>query len=242
MRKIVILFLVSLVLTAPVKVKAFEEPVAGITKSLENYHYEKKENVFYEQSIAGISPAMENYYNNYEEPAAYEESIAGISVSLDAYEKDRRHRKYDIPLSSELQRYVYDVCKEYDNVRPKLVFSVLDKESDFDFDAVGYNDNGTKDVGGMQINSSNHKWLTKKLGVTDFFDPKQNILSGVYMLSLFGGMKDLHQTLVSYNAGPDNWKEYVSEGIYSTKYSRDVLRIMDEIENKKINERGIMPW
>lgn len=136
---------------------------------------------------------------------------------------------YDVPLSEELQEYTQDVCEEYEVSYP-LVVAIMQKESHFDEDAIS----ATKDYGIMQINSGNHEWLEEMLGITDWFDPKQNILAGVYILSQFNGYEDVHQILMSYNCGPTGAKNLWADGIYSTAYSRAVVEILDGLEVKNI--------
>lgn len=35
----------------------------------------------------------------------------------------------------------------------------------------------------MQINQCNHEWLSSTLGVSNFLDPMENILCGIYIIS-----------------------------------------------------------
>lgn len=132
---------------------------------------------------------------------------------------------YDVQLSEELQRYTQDACEEYEVSYP-LVIAIMKKESEFSPDAIST----TNDYGIMQINRGNHEWLEENLGITDWFDPKQNILAGIYMLSQFNGYEDVHQILMSYNCGPSGAKKLWAEGIYTTAYSRAVVEILDGLE------------
>lgn len=140
---------------------------------------------------------------------------------------------YDLPLSRELQIYTYEICKEY-GVNYEKALAVMKIESSFNSNAENINKNGSKDVGLMQINSINRKWLSEVLEVTDLKDPKQNILAGVYMLSIlkekFG---DDHLQLMAYNMGEGKTKQLVSRGVTSSKYSRKVLNYKDEIKQQK---------
>lgn len=136
-----------------------------------------------------------------------------------------RYVLYDVRLSEELQHYTQDVCEEY-GVNYPLVTSIMKKESEFLPDVISVTD----DYGIMQINAGNHEWLEGVLGITDWFDPRQNILAGVYVLSQFNGYEDVHQILMSYNCGPSGAKKLWAEGIYSTAYSRAVVEILDGLE------------
>lgn len=89
---------------------------------------------------------------------------------------------YKAKLSDDLQDHVYQMCSKYDiSGYEKLIISKLYCESSYNPNAVNYNRNGTKDLGIAQINSSNHKWLRKKLGITNFKDPYQSIEAGVFI-------------------------------------------------------------
>ncbi len=138
---------------------------------------------------------------------------------------ESRYVLYDIQLSEELQHYTQDVCEEY-GVSYPLVIAIMKKESGFLPDAVS----ATNDYGIMQINGWNHEWLEGVLGITDWYDPRQNILAGVYMLSRFNEYEDVHQILMSYNCGPSGAKKLWSEGVYSTAYSRSVVEILEGLE------------
>lgn len=140
-------------------------------------------------------------------------------------ENESRYVIYDIQIPEDLQHYTQDVCEEY-GVSYPLVIAIMKKESEFLPDAVS----ATNDYGIMQINGGNHEWLEKTLGVTDWFDPRQNILAGIYILSQFNEYEDVHQILMSYNCGPSGAKKLWAEGVYHTAYSRSVVEILDGLE------------
>lgn len=131
-----------------------------------------------------------------------------------------RVRTYNIKLSRDLQQYTYLMCAKY-KVDYELALSVMYVESSFNPNA--YNSK-SGDSGLCQINKCNHGWLSKKLGITDFFDPKQNIEAGVYMLSV-NKNEGYHFNLISYNAGTNNANKLYQQGIYSSKYSRKVMNV-----------------
>lgn len=95
---------------------------------------------------------------------------------------------FDIPLSEELQDYIREKCSEYE-VPMELVIALIDKESSFRSDVVST----TNDYGFMQINQCNHEWLSSTLGVSNFLDPKENILCGIDLTS-DDGLKDYGET------------------------------------------------
>lgn len=117
----------------------------------------------------------------------------------------------EIPLSWELQQAVVDNCEEY-GLDPKIILGIMDVESDFRLTC----DNGIC-YGIMQIHKGNKNWVKKNAGVTDIYDPAQNIRAGCWILSkgleLYG---DMEQALVWYNTGAVKTN--------SSNYSRQVLR------------------
>lgn len=129
---------------------------------------------------------------------------------------------YQAYLSEDLQDWVYQMCAEYGIPGyEKLIISKLYCESGFNPNVRHRNKNGTVDYGIAQINSSNHSWLRKTLGITDFMDPYQSIRCGVYMMSENLKKNGFNESmaLAAYNTGKN--------GISSTSYSRKVLRIKD---------------
>lgn len=139
-----------------------------------------------------------------------------------------RAKIYNIKLSSYLQTYTYRICKKY-KVDYELALAVMFNESSFNPKA--YNSR-CGDFGIMQINKQNHNWLSKKLGITDFFDAEQNIHAGVYMLSLNNG-EGYHYILMSYNMGEPRTTELYQSGVFTSKYS---LKVMDTYY--KLKETG----
>jgi len=123
-----------------------------------------------------------------------------------------------IPLPSELQLHLAAACEEY-GVPLEIALGCIETESSFREDA----ENDTC-YGYMQINSINLAWLGD-IGVTDLFDPYQNITAGVYMLGdLYEKYGDWHLALTCYNYGESGAQKHVfSKGLTSTEYSRKVM-------------------
>ncbi len=133
---------------------------------------------------------------------------------------------YDIPLSEELQNYTFEQCQKID-LDPSLVLAVMKVESNFKSDLISK----TNDYGLMQINKVNHQWLKKKLGITDFLNPKESIDCGIYMLAdLFDKYSDIHQVLMAYNLGEGGMKRAWKKGIRFTGYSRKVIGAKEGID------------
>ena len=123
----------------------------------------------------------------------------------------------NIPMSEELTQYTIDTAEKY-GLKPEVVFGVITVESNFHADA----DNGLC-IGLMQINRCNQEWLRNAIGVTDLFDPEQNIEAGCFILKhhLDQGY-NIEQALVCYNVG------YCCSN--STYYSQLVLSYAEEYQ------------
>ena len=159
-------------------------------------------------------------------------TIPEIEFTLE--EEEEIIPEYDIPLDKDIQKYLYDKCKEY-NVPYDLALGVIKVESNFNPSLIHKNSNGSRDYGLFQINTINHKWLSEELGITDFLNPYQNIDAGVYMLSqLLKKYDDEHIVLMSYNMGEQAAKNLVSRGIDSSRYSRKVIETKEELKNNNI--------
>lgn len=96
--------------------------------------------------------------------------------------------------SAEIDRYIVESATKH-GVDPKLVFAVMQQESSFKRNAVS-----PKGASGyMQLMPG----TARRFGVTDIFDPKQNIDAGTrylrFLLDLFKGNVEL--ALAGYNAG-----------------------------------------
>lgn len=147
--------------------------------------------------------------------------------SKEAEKSEKEKVYYPCPLSLDLQDYITSVCSA-NNVPVPLVLAIIEVESSFQADAVSE----TNDYGLMQINKINHKQLSEKYGITDFLDPKQNVLAGVCMLSehLEATHGDVVSALMRYNSGVAGAKKLQSEGIHSTSYTD---KVMTAYENYK---------
>ncbi len=130
----------------------------------------------------------------------------------------------DIPLSYDVQHYVYELSWEYD-IDPILVMAIIQKESKCDPNTVG--DYG-KAIGLMQIQRQWHYERIRELKCTDLYDPYQNILVGMnYLAELFEGDMTMEWVLMAYNGGR-TWANKHAVAGYTTKYAREVIDIMDD--------------
>ena len=134
----------------------------------------------------------------------------------------------DVPLGTDVQAFVFYLCKAYD-IDFNFAMAVMQQESGFQADAVSLGG----DYGLMQISSVNHGWLSDELGITDFLDPYSNVKAGLYILrSLFQKYETPEKVLMAYNMGESGARVLWNQGIYETDYTRSVLQIQNNFENR----------
>lgn len=86
-------------------------------------------------------------------------------------ERSKEYRHYDIPLSDEYQEYVQDVCDVY-GIDETIVFAIGWQESRWQADVTG--DHG-QSFGMYQIKRKYHEERISRLGVTNLYDPYQEV-------------------------------------------------------------------
>ena len=144
-------------------------------------------------------------------------------------------KQYSINLSKELQIYAYNMATKY-GVQYELFLAMMYVESGFNPNKIS----STNDYGLCQINKSNHSYLTRKLGVTNFLDPYQNIQAGAFFLARYfnswgksvsdRATLELH-ALNSYNRGDGSYKKYLAKGNSATSwyYGKKVVAARDRL-------------
>ncbi len=141
---------------------------------------------------------------------------------------DNGFKSYNIKLPLDQQQYAYSMCQNY-GIQYELLLAVMSQESGYNPSAIG----GGNSYGLCQIHVSNFPNLRKKLGVSDFLDPYDNIKAGAYMLSLYMNSAKRISTdativdvyaLNSYNMGEGSYfDKCYSKGIVNRTYSNSVL-------------------
>lgn len=125
-------------------------------------------------------------------------------------------------IETEYEEIIIGVAQEY-GIPSTLIKAIIKTESDFNALAVSETD----DYGLMQINACNISWLEDELGITDLFDPAQNIESGAYILSGYLNRYSLADALIAYNCGESGAKRLWRQGIHSTSYTKEVFKNLD---------------
>lgn len=127
---------------------------------------------------------------------------------------------YDVPMDKDLQDHIIRLCREY-SLDPAIVFAMIDLESNFDPLEVG---DGGDSKGLMQVQAKWHQDRMDELGVTDLFDPYQNVTIGIdYLGEMNRRGKSIEWVLMAYNGGPIYANRKVSQGIV-TKYAERIIR------------------
>lgn len=149
------------------------------------------------------------------------------------FEVDEGFRAYNIKLSTEKQKYAYNMCKKY-GVNYELFLALMYVESGYNANAVG---GGA--IGMCQIMSSNLSYLRRNIGTTSLYDPYQNIKAGAYWLSRYikswsneasGETLELH-ALNSYNWGEGGYRSYLRKGNSASSwyYGKRVVAIKNRL-------------
>lgn len=136
-------------------------------------------------------------------------------------------REYlDIPLSEDLQDFIFETCEKYE-VESELVFAMIWRESRFQADTVG--DNGDS-IGLMQIQPKWHTPRMEKVGAKDLFNPYDNVLVGIDLIAeKLRNYETVGEALTAYNAGDTGARNYYfSKGMKMNKYAEQVIEKAEE--------------
>jgi hypothetical protein len=145
----------------------------------------------------------------------------------------------DIPLFPTLQKYTYEVCKEYD-IDYKTIIGVMATESNFNINNVSVNkdSNGnivSRDEGLMQINSLYVYWYAELAGLEKYntLNPYDSIKMGVaglvfyrdYWINESINKSDLTTYMLnSYNMGIQGYRDFLTKNSnINRNYDRAVI-------------------
>ncbi len=144
-------------------------------------------------------------------------TIAGSEVTAHA-------KTIDVPqdvveISEELGDR-YDIC-------PELIQAICFKESGLQSDA-----ESDGHIGIMQVSTKWHKDRMDKLGVSDLFEPMQNMLVGTdYLSDLILEYEDVSVALMIYN-GDSSAEDVLNGSADVSAYADEILSISAELERE----------
>lgn len=127
-----------------------------------------------------------------------------------------------------LSKTAVKACEKYGeeyNICPELLIAIAEKESKGD----PYAENGSC-KGIMQVSEKWHKDRMKRLGVTDIFDTKGNILVATdYLYELFEKYEGVGMVLMVYN-GDSDAEDYMNGNTELSDYAEEILERSEELE------------
>lgn len=119
----------------------------------------------------------------------------------------------NVPLDEKLIDYIIETS-ESNGVDSSIVFSVIYRESSFNSRAVS----AKGSIGLMQVHPSYNAARLKRLGITNLYDPYQNVKAGIdYLaeyLEKYNG--DYAKTLTAYRYGRPNASQDYAERVFSS--------------------------
>lgn len=166
-------------------------------------------------------------YTSEQQVTQQEESdIEPATLNIVKEEKPYIEKLQGVKLSAEMQQWIMSYSYER-HISPFIVFAIIEKESDYDADAVG---DAGESIGLMQIQEKWHQERMEELGLSDLWDSQQNIQTGIdYLLELLDENPDMEWVLNAYNGGrayADRKKET------HTEYATYILTRAAELEKE----------
>lgn len=182
--------------------------LAGATGMINNDPMSKLNSIsFIPDAITKLPETMKNISNSllFGMPmVSAAATLAGNSSSSDVdttftsetIKSFKDSKKYQGPYADIINKYA-----EQRNLEPALLAAIIKQESNFNPNAVS----SAGAQGLMQLMPS----TAKSLGVSNPFDPDNNVMGGSsYIRQQINSFKDLGLALAAYNAGPGNVKKY----------------------------------
>lgn len=198
-----------------------------------------------EKTLAQISQQVEEQEAKQEHDLNYVYPYNTMSADWGAEVYEEGFKYYEIPQKYKdaggcfpeiVQVYLWCECKEY-GVDYYTVLALIESESGYHWDKVGDNGNSK---GYMQIYE---KWHTERMeaeGVTDLFNPYQNIRVGLNCLreiqDKYLASSGENCVLMVYNMGESTAKKLWAKDIYSSAYSREVIARAQELRQELTQE------
>lgn len=192
-------------------------------------------------SSMSYSSEPEETSTYYGDPDNYVYPFNTMSTDWDGSVYDNGFKLYEIPeeyareggcFPEVVQVYLWCLCEQRD-IDYYMVVALIERESGYKWDAAG---DGGNSVGYMQIGERRHKDRMLEEGVEDLLNPYGNIRVGLnflqYLNKKYLDNSGANCVLMAYNMGESGARSLWREGIYSTEYSREVLKRADEIRQE----------
>lgn len=162
------------------------------------------------------------------------EAVDEVTPTAAIIEYREQKELYDVPLSAEIQRYIFNVS-DYYGVDPALVIALIEKESSYNSSAIG---DGGDSIGIMQIQPKWHAERMDRLGASDLFNPYENVSVGIDILAEYlAAGQGVEWALMAYNGGASYANRMTAEGKISN-YAMSVIdiknRILSDYKEEKI--------
>lgn len=124
-------------------------------------------------------------------------SRSSIVSSIYSTPVDGGFVNYNISLPQEYQQYAYNLCGKY-GIDYSLFLSIMYVESTFNPNA----SNGGMYLGLCQVAAAHLPNLSSTLGISDLYDPYDNMTAGAYLLSYYTSVNgSVEGGLTSYGGG-----------------------------------------
>ena len=126
-------------------------------------------------------------------------TLNGIATAIDSPEVYTKPLPDPVPVAQlETNNHIDKIAKRY-GLNPDIVKALIEEESGWVASAEG--DNGNS-IGLMQIQERWHKERLTRLGITNLYDPEQNVTVGCDILSeLLNKYGNYEDALSVYNSG-----------------------------------------
>lgn len=126
-------------------------------------------------------------------------ALNGIATAIDSPEVYTKPLPDPVPVAQlETNNHIDKIAKRY-GLNPDIVKALIEEESGWVASAEG--DNGNS-IGLMQIQERWHKERITRLGITNLYDPEQNVTVGCDILSeLLNKYGNYEDALSVYNSG-----------------------------------------
>lgn len=152
-----------------------------------------------------------------------EEPAEPVDIVLDELPEPET---WDVPLENDLQLFIASLCEEV-SIEPELVLAMIEKESQWNPEAVG---DGGNSLGLLQIQPRWHSGRMEKLDCENLLDPYDNVTVAIDILAeKMAAGKGTEWALMAYNGGNAYANSLTAQGKVSD-YAKQVLVRAEELK------------